>query len=78
MMLQQQFAIDKACKQLAKDLNEDVDTVHNIVMFQFRQIVEKMKDLDNTEDILLNKLFKFKLKTRYKNNKYLKYCSHES
>ena len=78
MMLQQQFAIDKACKQLAKDLNEDVDTVYNIVMFQFRQIVEKMKDLDNTEDILLNKLFKFKLKTRYKNNKSLKYCSHES
>lgn len=77
-MLQQQFAIDKACKQLAKDLNEDVDTVHNIVMFQFRQIVDKMKDLDNTEDILLNKLFKFKLKTRYKNNKSLKYCSHES
>lgn len=77
-MLQQQFAIDKACKQLAKDLNEDVDTVHNIVMFQFRQIVEKIKDLDNTEDILLNKLFKFKLKTRYKNNKSLKYCSHES
>ena len=78
MMLQQQFAIDKACKQLAKDLNEDVDTVHNIVMFQFRQKKEKMKDLDNTEDILLNKLFKFKLKTRYKNNKSLKYCSHES
>ena len=77
-MLQQQFVIDKACKQLAKDLNEDVDTVHNIVMFQFRQIVEKMKDLDNTEDILLNKLFKFKLKTRYKNNKSLKYYSHES
>ena len=47
-------------------------------MFQFRQIVDKMKDLDNTEDILLNKLFKFKLKTRYKNNKSLKYCSHES
>ena len=78
MMLQQQFAIDKACKQLAKDLNEDVDTVHKIVMFQFRQIVEKMKDLDNTEDILLNKLFKFKLKTKNKNNKSLKYCSHES
>lgn len=77
-MLQQQFAIDKACKQLAKDLNEDIDTVHDIVMFQFRQIVDKMKDLDNTEDILLNKLFKFKLKTRYKNNKSLKYCSHES
>lgn len=77
-MLQQQFAIDKACKQLAKDLNEDIDIVHDIVIFQFRQIVDKMKDLDNTEDILLNKLFKFKLKTRYKNNKSLKYCSHES
>ena len=37
-----------------------------------------MKDVDFTDDILINNLFKFKLKTRYKNNKSLKYCSHES
>lgn len=76
-MLQRQFEINKACRQLAKDLNEDVNTVHDIVMFQFRQIVEKMKDVDFTDDILINNLFKFKLKTRYKNNKSLKYCSHD-
>lgn len=76
-MLQQQFVIDKVCKQLAKELNEDPEIVHQIVMFQFQQIVEKMKDLNNTKDILLNQLFKFKLKTRYKNNKSLKYCTHD-
>ena len=37
-----------------------------------------MKDPTNTNDILLNQLFKFKLKTRYKNNKTLKYCAHDS
>ena len=47
-------------------------------MFQFKDIVDKMKDLDFNYDILLNELFKFKLKRRHKNNKTLKYCSHES
>lgn len=78
MMLQRQCTIDRICKRVAKELNEDVDTVHQIVKFQFEQIVQKMKDVDFTDDILINNLFKFKLKTRYKNNKSLKYCSHES
>lgn len=78
MMLQRQCTIDRICKQVAKELNEDVDTVHQIVKFQFEQIVQKMKDVDFTDDILINNLFKFKLKTRYKNYKSLKYCSHES
>lgn len=78
MMLQRQCTIDRICKQVAKELNEDVDTVHQIIKFQFEQIVQKMKDIDSTDDILINNLFKFKLKTRYKNNKSLKYCSHES
>lgn len=76
-MLQQQFTIDKACKQIVKELNENPDVVHQIIKFQFEQIVEKMKDLDFTDDILINNLFKFKLKTRYKNNKSLKYCTHD-
>ena len=78
MTLQRQCTIDRICKQVAKELNEDVDTVHQIIKFQFEQIVQKMKDIDFTDDILINNLFKFKLKTRYKNNKSLKYCSHES
>lgn len=34
-----------------------------------------MKDPEDTHDILINKLIKFKLKTRYKNNKRLKYVT---
>ena len=34
-----------------------------------------MKDSEDIRDILINKLFKFKLKTRYKNNKQLKYTA---
>lgn len=33
-----------------------------------------MQDGNNTQDILLNKFLKFKLKSRYKKNKNLKYC----
>ena len=34
-----------------------------------------MKDPTDIRDILINKLFKFKLKTRYKENKQLKYTA---
>lgn len=34
-----------------------------------------MKDPEDTRDILFNKLFKFKLKSRFKENKNLKYNS---
>lgn len=34
-----------------------------------------MKDESDTNDILFNKLFKFKLKRRYKDNKSEKYSS---
>lgn len=77
-MLQPQSTIDNVCKQVSLNLNEDEQIVHQIIMFQFKDIVDKMKDLDFNYDILLNELFKFKLKHRYKNNKTLKYCSHES
>lgn len=66
---------DKICKLVAKDLNEDPDAVHKVAMFQFRQIADLMKDSEDIRDILINKLFKFKLKTRYKNNKQLKYTA---
>lgn len=67
---------DKICSITAKQLQEDRDLVHKIAMFQFKQIVESMKNIDDTRDILINRLFKFKLKIRYKNNKSLKYTAH--
>lgn len=67
---------NKLCKITAKQLQEDRDLVYKISMFQFKQISESIKNIDDTRDILINKLFKFKLKTRYKNNKSLKYTAH--
>lgn len=67
--------LDKVCKLVAKNLDEDPDAVHKVAMFQFRQIADLMKDSEDVRDILINKLFKFKLKTRYKNNKQLKYTA---
>lgn len=66
---------DKICKLVAKDLNEGPDAVRKVAMFQFKQIANLMKDSEDVRDILINKLLKFKLKTRYKNNKRLKYTA---
>lgn len=60
---------EKACKEVAKELNEDPKLVHDIAMFQFKFIEAVIKDPDDTHDILLHKLFRFKLKPRFKLNK---------
>lgn len=67
--------LDQICRLVAKQLNEDPNVVHKVVMFQFKQISDIMKDPTDIRDILINKLFKFKLKTRYKENKQLKYTA---
>lgn len=61
--------IDKVCKQIGRQLNEDPELVKQIVMHQFQFVVDVMKDPDDTRDVLLNKLFRFKLKNRFKDNK---------
>lgn len=61
--------IDKVCRQIANDLNEDPNVVKQIVMHQFQFVVDVMKDEDDTRDVLINKLFRFKLKKRFKDNK---------
>lgn len=65
--------LDKTCKQIAKELNEDYEDVRKIVMFQYYFIAQVMKDEEDTHDILINKLFKFKLKPRFKENKQSNY-----
>ena len=67
------MTFDRTCKQIAKELNEDPKLVHDLVMHQFKFIREVMNDPEDTHDILINKLFRFKLKKRFKENKQSKY-----
>lgn len=69
--------IDKVCRQIAKDLNEDPNVVKQIVMHQFQFVIDVMKDEDDTRDVLINKLFRFKLKKRFKDNKQSNYSPYE-
>ena len=69
--------IDKVCRQIANDLNEDPNVVKQIVMYQFQFVVDVMKDEDDTRDVLINKLFRFKLKKRFKDNKQSNYSPYE-
>ena len=66
--------INKACRRIAKECQIDFETVKKIVMYEFQYTKEIMQS-DSTKDVLFNKLFKFKLKARYKENKNQKYTS---
>lgn len=65
--------LNKTCKQVAKELDESYEDVYKTVMFQYYFITQVMKDETDTHDILINKLFKFKLKPRFKENKQSNY-----
>ena len=67
--------IEKIYKQIANEQHLDQELVKNIVNFQFQFIRDVMQDPEDTHDILLNKLFKFRLKTRFKENKQQKLTS---
>ena len=67
------MTLNDICKKVSKDLNEDLNLVTEIGKFQFKFITDVMKDDTDIHDILINKLIKFKLKKRYKENKQLKY-----
>lgn len=67
--------LENVCRKISKYLNLDFDIIRDIVIYQFRYTVNIMKDPEDTRDILFNKLFKFKLKSRFKENKNLKYNS---
>lgn len=69
--------IDKVCKEIGNKLNEDSELVKQIVMHQFKFVADVMKDPDDTRDVLINKLFRFKLKGRFKENKTKDYSPYE-
>lgn len=64
---------NRVCKKVANQLGEDVDLVHDIATFQFKFIRDVMQDPVDTNDILLHKLFRFRLKKRFKLNKQTDY-----
>ena len=70
--------LDKTCKKIAKETGVDFDTVKKIVQYEFYFTTQVMKDETDTHDILFNKLFKFKLKPRFKENKQKDYSPHEN
>jgi hypothetical protein len=67
--------IEQIIKEVSKNTGIDKDVVSTICKHPFLQTVELMKDVENTSDIMFNRLFKFKLKRRYKENKQAKYSS---
>ena len=69
--------VDEICRQISKTLNEDFSFVKNVVTSQFLFITNVMKDDDDTKDILINKLVRFKLKDRFKENKEKDYSPYE-
>ena len=69
--------VDEICRQISKTLNEDFSFVKNVVTSQFLFITNVMKDGDDTKDILINKLVRFKLKDRFKKNKERDYSPYE-
>lgn len=69
--------VDEICRQISKTLNEDFSFVKNVVTSQFLFITNVMKDEDDTKDILINKLVRFKLKDRFKKNKERDYSPYE-
>lgn len=64
--------INNVIKEVSNKLNIDEQIVDIVCKHPFKQTVDLMKG-DETKDILFNTLFKFKLKTRFKNNKKQKY-----
>lgn len=60
-------------KETIKLTKQDEQLVQNIILNQFGILIKIMKDDTDVRDILFNKLFKFKLKRRFRENKTQKY-----
>lgn len=69
------ITIDDVIKEVSKNTGIDREIVSTICKHPFTCVVEIMKEDNDTKDILFNKLFKFKLKRRFKENKQQKYTS---
>ena len=66
--------IDSVAIEVSKETGYDLDIVKKVCQHVFKQTEQIMKS-EVTSDILFNKLFKFKLKRRYKDNKQKEYTT---
>lgn len=64
---------DEIVKETTKQTGYDLETVSAVCKHAFKYVVEVMKDESDYHDILFNRLFKFKLKNRFKDNKTKQY-----
>lgn len=58
--------IEDLCRRVAKKTGEDYDIVKQVISWVFKFTTDVMKDQNDQHDILFNKLFKFKLKKRFR------------
>lgn len=71
------MTVEHACKLVSAELNIPYETAKQIIMYEFEFTKNVMKDDADTRDILFNKLFKFKLKPRFKLDKTKSYSPNE-
>lgn len=67
--------INDIIKEVSKETKIDIETVDVVCKHVFQETVKMMKHKTDVSDILFNKLFKFKLKKRFLENKQLNYSS---
>ena len=67
--------IDDLIKEVSQNTGIDKELVSIICKHPFLYTIEIMKNDTDTKDILFNRLFKFKLKRRFKENKQQKYTA---
>jgi hypothetical protein len=65
--------IDDVIKEVSARTNVNRDVVDKVCKHVFAFTTDIMKDGNDTHEILFNRLFKFKLKSRFKDNKNKKY-----
>ena len=61
--------INEIVKQVSKRTGIDIETVDVVCKHVFRFTIDVMKDEKDTHEILFAKLFKFKLKKRFEQDK---------
>lgn len=69
------ITIENVISTVSKNTGVDKELVSKICKHPFMQAVIAMKDDAEVKDILFNGLFRFKLKSRYKNNKNKEYAA---
>ena len=65
--------IEYVIKEVSKRTGADIERVDQICKHVFRFTIDSMKDENDYHEILFSKLFKFKLKGRFKEDKTKRY-----